>query len=502
MTKPTRRDFLKMLGAASLGGVIPLSMPRNSHAATFNDYRATVCVFLLGGNDSVNMILPTTASGGAGHDNYASIRGNLAVANNDLSAGINLNGNLLNAGSGNPYYSNGNTAGAYLKGLYPVGGSTIGVNGLMPELFRLLEDGDAVAVTNVGTLVEPVTKATLDTAALPQYLFAHNHQQRELETGQADNLGLAGWAGRLYDQWVGVNGGHAFGMNISFGGNRRIVTGDQSVPLILNSSKPVNFTRMDKLTKAKQVARRNMHLDLHAQPSGNPFQSLYGQNLLKSFGLTDLLVQAWDSAPTYAGVTGPYGEPLFDVPDAATLGIQNSLGGSLIEQMSAVAKMINYGNANGLKRQFFFVGIGGFDTHGNQISKHPMLLREISLALWKFQRAMDSVGLRNNVLTYTLSDFGRTVSNNGDGTDHAWGGHQIVMGGPVTGGPHYGTLPDFTLGGADDYSTRGRFIPQFAADQYQATIARWFGVDDALMPTLFPNIDNFSARYGNFVTVV
>ena len=499
MTELRRRDFLRMLGGSALAGLLPLSLPRRAEAVSFNDYRAVVCVFLLGGNDALNMVLPTAAAGGAGYDNYAAIRGSLAVANTDLSGALNTSGNLLDSGSGNPYYRGGSLADSYRHGLYPVAGAGIGINGMMPELFRLIDDGDAAVIANVGTLVEPVTRATLGSAALPVYLFAHNHQQRELQTGQADGLNLSGWAGRLFDHWQGVNGGHAFGMNVSYDGSRRLLIGEQTAPLVLKPGQPTAFNRMSRSGNSSEMARRNMHLDLHAQPAANPFRRLYGEMLLRAFSLTDLLAAAWDGAPDFSAVSGPYGEALFAVPDPATLGLGQRIGGRLIAQMEAVVKLMAYSRDQGIRRQFFFVGLHGFDTHGNHASKHPLLLRELSLALWKLQRALDHLGLRDQVVTYTLSDFGRTVSNNGDGTDHAWGSHQLVMGGPVIGGALHGTLPDLTLGGADDYSTRGRLIPTLSADAYQATVARWFGVDDALMDTLFPNLGNFATRYLGFL---
>ena len=231
------------------------------------------------------------------------------------------------------------------------------------------------------------------------------------------------------------------------------------------------------------------------------FKDRYNRMQLRSFQLTDMLAEAWEStASIFDGLTSSYGQPLFSVPEQDILGIDDNINGGLIRQLEAVARMIAYSQSQtGIKRQIFFVQQGGYDTHGAQRYNHPLLLRELSLALWDFQQAMTFLSLNDHVTTYNLSDFGRTITNNSDGTGHAWGGHYLVMGGSINGGQLYGDLPDLTLGGIHDHGSKGRLIPQIATDQIQASLARWFGVNDTLMPTIFPNIDNFSARYLNFM---
>jgi uncharacterized protein (DUF1501 family) len=216
------------------------------------------------------------------------------------------------------------------------------------------------------------------------------------------------------------------------------------------------------------------------------------------------------SAEDFFSTVDPYNQSLFypyaDSSDTSFLGLEDSLSGKLIPQLDAVARMIHLGKTDyGFKRQIFFVLHGGFDTHGSQADVHPVLLRELSLGLWKFQKALEELGLENNVTTFTMSDFGRTMSNNGDGTDHAWGGHHIVMGGDgnntsgnLNGGQLLGTVPNVTLGGNDDYSDKGRIIPTTSQDQLNATICQWFGVPTTdIETTLFPNLTNFSAKYLN-----
>lgn len=527
-----RRDFMKYLTQASalgaLGSVGQLSLMSQAVAAapSFSDYKALVCVFLYGGNDSFNMLLPTGSAAGTGHSDYASIRGSLAVANNDLGLNsLDLDNTKLSTGTGNPYHVDGSEESAYLRGVYDLSskGSDLGVNSVMPELAQLIKDNKASVIANVGNLVAPgVTRDQIKsgTANLPLFLFAHNHQQRALQTGQGDNLNSVGWAGRIADNWSGINGGSDLGLNISYFGNDRMLIGDSTVPLVVGTGSPPRITGLNSLGGTAEQDRRALLKSLAGEQSvsssfnvdfntGNtfttsdPFKQLYGSSQRKSMAVFDQLYQSWNNSALTYNVTDSYGGDLFSVPSQSDLGFSSGIGGGLIKQLEAVAKMIDLGANNALgsaqhNRQVFMVRLGGFDTHAGQVSKHPLLLREISLALWKFQKALEEKGHANKVTTFTMSDFGRTVSNNGDGTDHAWGAHHIVMGGDgnntagnLKGGQVLGTLPDLRLDGVDDQGAKGRIIPTLAQDQLNATLCNWFGVDQALMPTIFPNIQKF-----------
>ncbi len=509
--KLNRREFLRQgrNAALSLAGlsVLPRSV-FSSTSPSFTDYKALVCISLNGGNDSVNMILPTVSSGESGYDMYAAIRGldneeiSLAVNNVDLSSGLNSTGNLLSAGWSNPYYQNASRIEAYLKGMYHISGTKpFGIHGMMPELARLVQQQQAAVIANAGTLVRPVTRDEIlaNAADLPSFLFSHNSQRALTQTGEANNPDAAGWAGRLFDNWQQVNNNHPLGMNIAYGGGRLLV-GRETTPLRLNPGSPPTYRNLTGEAVPMQE-RRQLYLDLHGLSMESQFKGLYNRMLLRSFQLTDVLAEAWESTElTFDGLTSSYGHPLFSVPEQTVLGIDDEISGSLLQQLEAVARMIAYSQSQtDIKRQVFFVQQGGYDTHGSQKANHPLLLRELSLALWDFQLAMDHLSLTDKVISYNLSDFGRTVTNNSDGTGHAWGGHYLVMGGSVNGGQLYGELPDLTLGGNHDHGSKGRLIPQIATDQIQATLARWFGVDDTLMPTIFPNIDNFLTRYLSFI---
>ncbi len=503
--KQTRRDFLKFAATAA---VSPLLMPALSFAAApdFSDYKALVCIFLKGGNDSVNMILPVVSSGEAGYDNYHAIRSNMAVANNDLSglisAFLNDSGSNVNLGTqeNNPYSTNGVTSTpmteCYVKGMYKFPTAEVGIHGLMPELAQLMTQNKLAAVLNMGSLVQPVTRAAIQnkSAILPTMLFAHNHQQRVMQTGIANNLNSAGWAGRLFDAWKGVNNSSYLGMNTSFSGNNRMLIGNETIPLVMDI-KPEDYASFSD-------DQRALAASLGGQTRLNFFRQLYGDFVSESTSAPKKLKTIWANARTFTS-TDSYGQPLFSIPKRASqTGLEKNLPGSksgtdnqsLIKRLEAVTKLMDHGKQAGLKRQVFFVEHTGYDTHSNQINGHSVLLRELSLAMHKFQTAIDEMGMTDEVTTFNLSDFGRSIGHNGKGTDHAWGGHYFVMGGAVNGNQRYGTMPSLNLEGSQDYGRKGRLIPEIATDQYLATLTKWFGADDALQAQLFPNLVNFATK--------
>ncbi|OQX02330.1 MAG: hypothetical protein BWK73_43090 [Thiothrix lacustris] len=534
----SRRHFLKLLlGSSALGAVGQLALMQKAAATApgFSDYKALVCVFLKGGNDSFNMLLPIGGDAKTGYAAYAATRGSLAITNNPLdlntisTSGTNLNNGNLGIDSANPYYVNGSEETAYLKGFYGLSGKGIelGVNAVMPELAQLINDNKASVIANIGTLVQPVSRAQIlaKTAKLPVFLFAHNHQQRILQTGQADNLTGIGWAGKIADQWQGINNNSLLGLNISYSGNDRMLIGNKSSPLILNPSTPPRYTEMvagsgapsdDRIAAFKALSGIE-----NTSPSGkvsfdstntfnaeDEFQRVYASMSQKSFNTFDQLYNTWTTNNITYQSTGSYGEPLFSQLSPNYLGFNGSIQGGLISQLEAVAKMIHLAatgkfNNNAFNRQIFLVSLGGFDTHATQASKHPLLLRELSVGLWKFQKALEELGHANKVTTFTMSDFGRTMSNNGDGTDHAWGAHHIIMGGDgqgtvgnFQGGQMIGRLPDVTLAGADDHDKQGRMIPGLAQDQLNATLCRWFGANESMLASIFPNLSHFETQKG------
>jgi len=512
-----RREFLKMIlnagAAGAIGSVASLPLIRQAFAAApvFPSYKAVVCILLHGGNDSFNMLIPMSAAVGTGYPTYQGLRAGagLAVNNVDLNLAASFSGAApLASGINSPYYAPSSASGnvlqnSYRKGVYDLNASKgipLGVNGLMPELARLLTDNKASIIANTGTLVQPMTRNDYinNLKKRPLFLFAHNQQRRAIETGIGDNLSTIGWAGRIADNWAGVNAPSSFGLNYSYAGNHRMLIGNTTSPMILKTGAPAAYNGM-KINVASDTSRRAAFASMFGLATTDPFKSLYNRKLNESISTIDALGAAWPATSSFAAVSDSYGAPLFTVPNQTTTGLGSNIGGSLIRQMESVAEMIRLGRTTlGLNRQFFVVQLGGFDNHTDQASKHPRLLRELSIALYQFQLAMESIGAANEIVSFTVSDFGRTSTANSSGTDHAWGSYQLVIGGdgtlasPLTGGGKMiGALPDLTPGGPNDVSNKGRIIPTIATDQYAATIARWFGVSDLLMPTIFPNLANF-----------
>jgi len=536
-TDKERRRFIKLLAsggaAGALGSMGQLALMSEATAANpeFSGYKAMVAVFFLGGNDSFNMFIPSDVSSYA---TYKAGRGNLAIQRKDLglaSIANDIKNGTLGKGAANLYNVNGQQETAYTKGFYDLAASNgfpVGVNGLMPELAQLITDKQASVIANVGNLVSPVTRAQIKdkSADLPLFLFAHNHQQRALQTGQGDNLNDIGWAGKIADAWAGVNNSSPLGLNISYSGNNRMLIGDSTSPLVLKPGKVPFYRGMRKdhnlgeddrraIFKslsgiASEASSSTLNFNNTAFTDSNPFKRLYGNMIDRSMTSFDTLSATLEENSINYSSKGPYGEDLFANVEAADIGFSQGLSGSFTRQLEGVAQMIDLGakdafNTGNYKRQIFFVTMGGFDTHNNQATRHSALLREISLGLWKFQTAMQELGHEKKVTTFSMSDFGRSISvNSGGGTDHAWGGHHFVMGGAgdrsagnLNGGKMFGNLPDLTLDGPDDYSKKGRMIPSTAQDQINATICEWFGVDQSLISKIFPNVSNFETTPGN-----
>ncbi|VAW47665.1 hypothetical protein MNBD_GAMMA03-1412 [hydrothermal vent metagenome] len=493
-----RRKFLKnfLLGSSALtiGSVSQLGMIRSALAAQqteFSDYKALVCVLLGGGNDSLNMLVPMAESGSYAYSDYQLAREDLAIANNRKNVSDFYSNNQLHT---SPYPKK--TTEAYRDGVFSLAGqNNIGVNSLMPELARLINAKKLSIIANAGNLITPLTKEDYlsKNVALPPFLFAHNHQVRALFTGWGDNLQAKGWAGRLADDWI--KGGPAalsqMGLNISYAGASRLQEGNITIPSILPTSNIPKHYDLETSNNRRDTFNQLMNVE-----TNHYFDHLYKDKIVSSVTNMEIIRDAWNGAgdPFY-GMTDSYGEPLFNIPKAAEVELDSNPSGQLIKQLKAVAKMIHLGKTTqtlGTNRQIFYVTLSGFDTHSSQNSNHPALLRGLSLALDKFNRAMNHLGAEKEVALFTVSDFGRTVRSNKGGTDHAWGSHSLVMGGDLNGGV-VGTLPDISLGGNDDVAKKGHLLPSIGQDQVHATLASWFGVEDPLIRKLFPNIPNFTS---------
>jgi uncharacterized protein (DUF1501 family) len=446
----SRRDFLKRTCCTAAAGFAAASFNRfgmvNALAQSAQDYKALVCVFLFGGNDSNNMIVPMS---GAGYTSYQQIRSVLALPQG---------------------------------GLLPINAPSAGSFGFHPkftELQGLFNQKHLAVMANVGTLVRPTTRAQFQQRQvnLPQNLFSHEDQQAQMQTATLDNNnGQTGWAGRTADKIQSIYGAN-FPIIISLAGTNIFCEG-LSARAIQSSGDPTKL--LAGFSSSSESQSRMSAL----------------QNLL-TFDTGVSLIQAASNTTTNSlQDSKSLADALAAKPAMTTVFPNNGLA----NQLKQVAQIISVRSALGLQRQIFFVSIGGFDTHSDQLNAHNNLYTQLSQSMNAFYQATAEIGAASQVTTFTLSDFSRTYSpDSTSGTDHAWGGHHMVMGGAVKGGDFYGTFPTLALGGPDDATSEGRWIPTTSLDQYAGSLASWFGVPTADLPTIFPNLPNFSNQLVNFL---
>jgi len=479
-----RREFLKLSAF--------LALSANLKAEEYDEYKAIVVLDFAGGNDSLNMFVPFSDDEKSGYSNYASIRDTLRVDDTVLTYSTDSNGALLlETGENNPYYVDGNLYKSYLKGVYKHDGMSVATNALMPELAYLTDQGNVAVVLNAGNLIMPGTKEEFAQNAkpLPPFLFAHDFQTKLMLNGVSATLNYDGWGSRCSKIIGDVNGSDIYTTNISFEGETEIFYGESRY-LKLPADKVISYSRLNY---------RGLYdegVNLQSDEAG----SFYNALRKHSFIMQDALASDYSNAYNFTS-TNAYNLNLFTSPSADVLGekyVTTNL--SLLPKLKSVAKWVKIFKDKGFKRNIFYITLGGFDTHSSQSSIHSSLLRGVSYALGDFYLALKEIGMENNVVLMQISEFGRSVGNNGDGTDHAWGGHLFVMGGDVIGG-EYGTPPDLTLGGEDDITDKGRLIPTISYSQYYATILKWFGLSEEQCKTVLPELDNFENSDLGFMKV-
>lgn len=536
-----RRDFLKHFCATLAGGsalsLIPqLRLMQSALAAEplgDPNYRALVCVFLNGGNDSYNWLVPSdatrygvyqTARGGV----YTGANGPLGLAQNTLLP-VNLTGP---GGAALPA--------GHFYGLHPACAdwTSIDDNGAqtnMPGLQSLTNQGKVAWLANVGTLVVPLTKANFSNPLLPKppQLYSHNDQTNLWFQGQETANFRYGWGGQVADLLFGQNSpipgsnpALTVPMNISYSGSNRFQVGTQVVPYQMsscgdpNGGNPfpgsivgtnfANCSGTSALSNFRSCTNSAATLNdreealcaLLGAPAGGLLGSEHAATMRRSMDLAGQLGTILAGTPNNSLLTTPF-RALADNQAVAGYNLTADGNNTLAEQLAMVARIIKMRAQLGQARNIFFVSIGGWDTHATQMpdAGQPRLLRRVSRALGSFYQALVEMGVENSVTTFTMSEFARTLNSNGDGSDHAWGGIQMVMGGAVNGGAAaqgrlYGTFPDQTLNGPDCFS-RGQMIPTTAMDQMGATLASWMGVTPTQVNTIFPNLANFpSANLG------
>jgi uncharacterized protein (DUF1501 family) len=361
------------------------------------------------------------------------------------------------------------------------GGETYGLHPSCPELASLFDAGHGAFVVNVGTILQPTTKTQYLTPGypLPPQLFSHADQQGQWQYGQPTANGSTGWGGLAADRLYVLNPGATIPMSISLSGQNRFQAGMSVQPYSISSGGPTALSGYNGANGATRLAALEALL---AQSHPDPLTRTYASKMSNAIDWYNTTQAALAGAPP---ITTPF-------PDS------NPVGDALKE----IAKMISVRGALSAKRQIFFVSYGSFDTHDDQLDDQPSLLSTISQALGAFYAATEELGVSNAVTTFTMSEFARTLNTDGDGTDHAWGGIQFVMGGSVVGQRLYGTpaasgglFPDQTLDGPDCLA-RGQMIPATSCDQYSATLARWLGVSDCDLATIFPYLANFAPDLG------
>ena len=497
MKREKRRNFLKLSSLASLSAILGVDKAQAEATENYDnidDYKAIVVYYKGGGNDGLNMFIPSGSEEGTGYPTYEKMRTNIRVKNQDLTLPLDANGNL-DLTLGNPYTTNDKRLDrAYLKGFYrhqDKDGNDLGyaTNAVMPEIAHLVNKGKVAIVANCGNLIMPGTKEEFlsEKKPLPGFLYAHNYQTKLAFNGEAAKQDYTGWAGRVFDYWKGINGDSVYGLNIAMGSPTHLFDGEETAPVIYSSSGPHNY-------KFESDIRRQMHKDYIALERREMFHDLYNMMRGRSFRMAQKMVDDWNAnKDTFKNITNAYRDPLFTYPQDKLDQTKPIMAGKQTHTMGTVAKLIKIGRDNGLKRQIFYVPDGGYDSHNDQSAQHSSRLRGLSLALYDFYLAMESLGLEDKVTVITISDFGRSTGDNGDGTDHAWGGSYFMLGGAVNGGL-YGTLPDLTLESKDDLGAKGRLIPTTSFTQYYATVLKWFGLNDATLHKILPELKNFNLK--------
>ena len=458
----SRRTLLARAGQLGfLGTAAPLAMNLASAAEAAalgaDDYRALVCVFLYGGNDYGNTLVPYDT---INYSRYARIRGGVAFQRKDLEK----------------------------TALTPIRPQTLTDNlqyafaPYCPRLKILFEGGKLAPLLNVGSLITPLTLAQYKSSnralyPLPPKLFSHNDQQCTWQAMGSEGA-TVGWGGRLGDLALAGND-HALLTCISAAGNAVFVSGDKALQYQISPDGAIAVKAFREPEYGSPAISEALH-QLITQQRHHAMEN-------------ELSVLARRSIEMEGVVNGA----LADI-NLQTNFVPVPHENPLASQLKIVARLIGARKQLGVKRQVFFVSLDGFDHHSDLMAKHADLIAKLDEALASFYTATVEMGVQRQVTAFTASDFGRTLANNGDGSDHGWGGHHFVVGGAVHGGQYYGTAPHVSVD-AEDQVGQGRLLPSTSIDQYAATLARWFGVPDGEMAAILPNIANFDRGPLGFV---
>ncbi len=478
-----RREFLTKSGCAlgmaaiatqvqhfGMMSVLAQTVDDSNAQSVPGDYRALVCIFMQGGNDGNNTVIPI--------HNDASLSNYSVYANARSAAGLAIAQNALLPITV-PRMNN------LSYGLNPALGTvTGGINNGMHELWA---QGKMAIVANTGTLIRPMTRAQYQANSVPKpfQLFSHSDQVSQYQSGRSDQNSFTGWGGRISDRRTQAdNPGGLVPMITSINGAQLFTAGQSTLPLAINNAvTPLSsvLTPQGFNTTAASQARLSAFNQLRTQDLSSSY-------IAAASHITDQAIQANQALATFQEVS---------------VAFPNTSIGSQLKQ---VARLIKKRTDLSVNRQIFYVQVGSFDTHNGQIAGQGTLLSQMSQAVRAFYDEMVTQGVSNNVTTFTMSDFSRTFNPAGSGatvgSDHAWANHMFVIGGAVQGGNFYGVnasngtpFPTLQMNGPDDADSgtnaRGRWIPTTSVEQYAATLASWYGLSDSDLPLVFPNIGNF-----------
>jgi uncharacterized protein (DUF1501 family) len=463
MKKYTRREFTKRFSALStLAQAAPFALNlagigASSAQSSASDYRAIVCLFMYGGNDQNNLIIPYDQTS---YDQYASDRNGLELSRDTL---LEIT----------PTTSQGT-------------GRRFAFPAEMSAAQSLFAQKKMAVLGNVGPLIVPTTLANFKARKnLPGQLFSHNDQTSTWQAYEPEGVRI-GWGGRIADLLLDSNGDSTFS-SISANGNAVLMSGNKTVQYQVSSSGAIKIAAASASSFGSSASAAALRA-LSMQGGSNLFEQDHAAIVARSFNAADKVTNALSSVATStSGIELPT-----ELADDG-LGLQ----------LQVILRMIASRSVFDAKRQVFFVSLGGFDTHDDQLTRQPALLERVSNAINYFYQGTESLGIADQVTLFTASDFGRTLASNGDGSDHAWGAHHLIVGGAVQGGDFYGSIPEVRIGTtANPHSLDtggGRYIPTTAVDQYAVTLAKWMGVPSSDFATVAPNIGNFDSPYLNFL---
>ena len=452
----SRRKFLGQASCAAVGSTTFFSTISNlllanqmvTPSSDPNDYKALVCILLAGGNDSFNMLMPR---GNDEYKEYATTRSNLAIPQNNILP-LNPINNI---------------------------GKSLGVHPSMKGVQQMFEQGDLAFISNVGTLIEPVDNKTQlknKTKRIPLGLYSHSDQIEQWQTATPHSRESLGWGGKMADILKTMNNQHSVSMNISLAGRNVFQSGRTIMEYSIDAKgngiegvEPINkwMSNSGLINKLRNDAVNDLTSDMYS----NVFQANFAEIANASFESMEMFRNALNSV------------------DAFNTRFSNH---KLSKNLEVTAKTISANNILGMRRQTFFLTFGGWDHHDEVLNNQTAMLGVVSNAISEFFSALKEIGLQDKVTLFTISDFARTLTSNGNGSDHAWGGNAIVAGGAVNGKRIYGQYPDLYV--PDNplmASKRGNLIPTTAADQYFAELALWFGISPNDLSLIFPNIRNF-----------